>query len=174
MRATVFVGVSLDGFLARPNHDLDWLPDDPGEDHGYTEFYESVDAVVIGRNTYDKVLTFGQWPYGSKRVFVLTTRPLGAVPDGANLEELRGEPSEIAAALDARGVQHAYIDGGIVIQRFLRAGLVQRLVITRVPVLIGAGIPLFGAVEHDIPLRHIATRALASGLVQSEYEVIEG
>jgi len=131
----------------------------------------SVDALVIGRRTYEKVLTFDAWPYGEKPVFVLSTRTLSPAPVGAVVERLSGAPAEIVSQLEARGVGHVYVDGGITIQRFLQAGLIQRLIITRVPVLIGAGIPLFGAVEHDIPLRHVGTRQYTSGLVQSEYEV---
>jgi dihydrofolate reductase len=131
----------------------------------------SVDALVIGRRTYEKVLSFDAWPYGEKPVFVLSTRTLSPAPPGAVVERLSGAPAEIVSQLDARGVGHVYVDGGITIQRFLQAGLIQRLIITRVPVLIGAGIPLFGAVGQDIPLRHVGTRQYASGLVQSEYEV---
>jgi dihydrofolate reductase len=131
----------------------------------------TVDALVIGRRTYEKVLTFDAWPYGEKPVFVLSTRTLSPAPVGAVVERLSGAPAEIVSQLEARGVGHVYVDGGITIQRFLQAGLIQRLIITRVPVLIGAGIPLFGAVEHDIPLRHVGTRQYTSGLVQSEYAV---
>jgi dihydrofolate reductase len=87
------------------------------------------------------------------------------------IEPMSGPPAEIVSRLAGRGIRHVYVDGGITIQGFLRAGLVQRLVITRVPVLVGSGIPLFGAIAHDIALRHVATRTYASGLVQSEYEV---
>jgi dihydrofolate reductase len=120
------------------------------------------------------VLKFEEWPYGDKRVVVLSRRPLdfsGVRREGARVEQMSGDPGEIAARLEAQGVRHAYIDGGITIQRFLRAGLIQRLIITRVPVLIGTGIPLFGVVDGDVPLRHVATRTYASGLVQSEYAV---
>jgi dihydrofolate reductase len=130
-----------------------------------------VDALVIGRNTYDTVLAFPKWPYAGKRVFVLSTRSLPAAPHDAHVEHLSGDPKHVAAQLASRGVAHAYIDGGITIQRSLRAALVDRLIITRVPVLIGSGIPLFGAVESDIQLTHVATRQYASGLVQSEYEI---
>ena len=171
MKASVFVGTSVDGFIARANDDLDWLPDGGGEEHGYTEFMASVDALVIGRRTYEKVLTFDAWAYGEKPVFVLSTRPLSPAPAGAIVERMSGDPAEVVAQLDARGFKHAYIDGGITVQRFLAAGLIQRLIVTRVPVLIGEGIPLFGATPRDIPLKHIATRQYASGLVQSEYEV---
>ena len=108
----------------------------------------------------------------SRPVFVLTTRELVPPPPGAVVERMSGEPAGIAARLAARGIHHAYVDGGITIQRFLRGGLIQRLVVTRVPVLIGTGIPLFGVTPRDIRLKHVATRPYASGLVQSEYEVV--
>jgi dihydrofolate reductase len=132
----------------------------------------SVDALVIGRNTYETVLAFDTWPYAKKPVFVLSTNALQAAPAEAIVEHMAGAPAEIVARLTARGIQHAYVDGGITIQEFLRAGLIQRLIVTRVPVLIGTGIPLFGPTNGDIALEHIATRHYASGLVQSEYEVL--
>ena len=171
MRASVFIGTSLDGFIARANGHLDWLPQSGGEDLGYEAFMATVDALVIGRSTFEKVLTFDAWPYGEKAVFVLSTRARTPAPLGAKVEWMSGAPADIVSQLAARGIQHVYVDGGITIQRFLRAGLIQRLIITRVPVLIGAGIPLFGITGRDIALKHIATRQLAGGLVQSEYEV---
>jgi dihydrofolate reductase len=171
VKASIFVGTSLDGFIARANGDLDFLPPDGGEPHGYDEFMATVDALVIGRKTFDTVLAFPSWPYGAKPVVVLSTRSLPPAPDGAVVERMSGDPRAIIARLIARGVKHAYVDGGITIQRFLKAGLIERLVITRVPVLIGTGIPLFGALPRDIVLRHVATRQFASGLVQSEYIV---
>lgn len=172
MKASVFVGVSVDGYIARPDGALDWLPHDGGEEHGYTAFFASVDALVIGRHTYETVLGFDSWPYGTKPVYVLSTKALAPAPPGAIVHHLTGEPPAIVAELVARGVRHAYIDGGITVQRFLRAGLIQRLIVTRVPVLIGEGIPLFGATGRDIRLRHIDTRQFVTGLVQSEYEVL--
>jgi dihydrofolate reductase len=171
VKASVFIGTSLDGFIARANGDLDFLPPGGGEPHGYNEFMATVDALVIGRKTFETVLTFDKWPYGEKPVFVLSSRPLAAAPPEAVVEHMSGAPAEIVSRLAARGIGHIYVDGGITIQRFLQAGLVQRLIITRVPVLIGAGIPLFGAIPHDMILRHVVTRAYASGLVQSEYVV---
>jgi len=173
MRASVFVGASVDGFIARQNGDLDWLPTGGGEPHGYDEFIASVDAIVIGRKTFETVLTFGAWPYGDKRVVVLSHHPVdfSAVRGGA-VEQMSEPPVAIAAKLAASGTHHVYVDGGITIQGFLRAGLIDRLVITRVPVLIGEGIPLFGSLPHDVRLRHVVTRSYASGLVQSEYEVV--
>jgi dihydrofolate reductase len=171
VRASVFVGTSLDGFIARANGDFDFLFPSGSEPHGYDEFMATVDALVIGRKTYEKVLTFSEWPYGAKPVFVLSTHALLPAPAGAVVERMAGTPAEIVSQLDARGLGHVYVDGGITVQRFLEAGLIQRLIVTRVPVLIGAGIPLFGAVPHDIVLSHIATRQYASGLVQSEYRL---
>lgn len=171
MKSSVFVGVSVDGFIARLDGGLDFLPQDP-EPHGYDEFMASVDALVIGRKTFETVLGFGTWPYGEKPVIVLSTRPLGTVPAGAVVERMSGDPADIVAQCEARGLGHVYVDGGITIQRFLAAGLIQRLIITRVPVLIGTGIPLFGALPRDIVLQHVATRQYPSGLVQSEYVVV--
>jgi dihydrofolate reductase len=173
MKISVFVGISVDGFIARPNGDFDFLPEGGGEPHGYDEFIASIDAIVMGRNTFEKVLTLGPWPYGDKRVVVLSSGKvdLGAAK-GAVVEQMSGSPAEIVSQLAASNAHHLYIDGGITIQRFLRAGLIQHLIITRVPVLIGEGIPLFGSLPHDVRLQHVATRQFASGLVQSEYSVV--
>jgi len=173
MMVTVFVGASVDGFIARANGDLDFLPEGGGEPHGYSEFIATVDAIVIGRNTFEKVLTFDTWPYGSKRVVVLSSRPVDlSLAIGGVVEQMAGPPADVVSKLAASGANHLYVDGGITVQRFLAAGLVQRLIITRVPVLIGDGIPLFGALPHDVRLRHVATRHYPSGLVQSEYHVV--
>src|SRR5262245_32420291 len=171
MLATVFVGASVDGFIARPDGGLDWLPTgDP--DHGYREFMATVDALVIGRGTFETVLAFSEWPYGQKPVIVLSSRALDltSVRDRP-VEWMQGEPAEVVARLEARGIGHIYVDGGVTIQRFLRAGLIQRMIVTRVPVLIGQGIPLFGPLDADIRLRHVRTRDFPSGLVQTEYLV---
>ena len=172
MTASVFIGVSVDGFIARPNGELDFLPEGGGEPHGYNEFIASVDAIVIGRATFEKVLTLGPWHYGSKRVVILSSRPVDlSAARGGVVEQMGGPPAEIVSKLAASGAHNLYVDGGITIQRFLRAGLIQLLIITRVPVLIGEGIPLFGSLPQDIPLRHVTTRHYPSGLVQSEYRV---
>jgi dihydrofolate reductase len=173
VKVSAFVGTSVDGFIARKNGALDFLPPGGGEPHGYDEFMATVDTLVIGRNTFETVLAFPSWPYGGKRVVVLSSRPMGseAMRRGA-IEQMAGAPADIVAKLAARGAQHIYVDGGITIQEFLRAGLVRHLTITRVPVLIGDGIPLFGVLPRDIRLRHVATEAYASGLVKSEYEVV--
>jgi len=160
----VFVGISSDG-------SFDFLDAGGNEPHGFEEFWASVDALVMGRKTYETALSFGTWPYGRKPVFVLSTQPLASAPRGAVVEHVSGDPRAIVAQLEARGIQHAYVDGGLTIQRFLEAGLIDRLTITRVPVLIGTGIPLFGPLSRDLKLEHVATRQFAGGLVQSEYTV---
>jgi len=172
MMVSVFIGTSLDGYIARPNGEFDFLPAGGGEPHGYDEFIASVDTLVIGRKTFETVLAFPDWPYGNKRVVILSSRPLdlSAVQNGV-VEQMAGPPAEIVAKLAASGAHHLYVDGGITIQEFLRAGLVQRLIITRVPVLIGEGIPLFGALPRDVQLQHVATQQYPSGLVKSEYRI---
>ena len=171
MSASVFVGISVDGFLARRNGDLDFLPQEP-EPHGYDEFMAGIDAIVIGRKTFETVLAFGGWAYGQRRVVVLSSQPLdfSTIREG-NVEQMSGPPAEIVAKLAASGAHNLYIDGGITIQRFLSAGLIQRLIVTRVPVLIGDGISLFGALPQDIRLHHVRTQHYPSGLVQSEYRI---
>ena len=172
MKISVFIGTSVDGFIARRNGAFDFLPEGGGEPHGYDEFIASVDALVIGRKTFETVLAFDEWPYGKKRVVVLSSGKLDlSKVRECVVEQMSGEPKEIAAKLEASGVQHVYLDGGVTIQRFLRAGLVDRITITRVPVLIGDGIPLFGELGRDVKLRHVATQAYSSGLVKTEYAV---
>jgi dihydrofolate reductase len=171
VKASVFVGTSLDGLIARPDGAFDFLSIAEKEPHGYEEFIATVDAIVMGRNTYEVVLAFAHWPYGSTPVFVLSTRSLGSAPKTGVVERMQGSPAEVFAKLETRGFSHAYIDGGVVIQSFLDAGLVSSITITRVPVLIGSGVPLFGALGSDVLLTHVATRALACGAVQSEYAI---
>src|SRR5271165_5845908 len=173
MTVSVFIGTSVDGFIARLDGALDFLPEGGGEPHGYNEFFTSVDALVIGRKTFETVLAFPEWPYGEKRVIVLSSRPLDfSKVHGGTVELMSGSPAEIISKLEARGIHHICVDGGITIQQFLRAGKIQRLIITRVPVLIGEGIPLFGALPRDLRLRHVATQHYPGGLVKTEYEIV--
>lgn len=172
MKASVFIATSLDGFIARQDGALDWLPADGGEPHGYDEFIATVDALVIGRKTFETVLTFDAWPYGKKPVIVLSTSMSELkVPDGAVCDVMAGTPQDIVTRLTQRGMKHLYIDGGVTIQGFLKAGLIQHLTITRIPVLLGSGIPLFGSLSQDIRLEHVATRSYPSGMVQSNYVI---
>ncbi len=174
MKTSVFVGVSVDGFIARVNGALDFLDAGGDEPHGYEEYIATVDIIVMGRKTFETVLGFGSWPF-KKPVVVLSSRPLDlstVTGRGARVEQMAGSPADVVAALSNRGIQHVYLDGGLTIQGFLRAGLVTRLIVTRVPVLIGSGIPLFGTLLKDVLLRHVATKTFGGGLVQTEYEVV--
>lgn len=178
MKASVYIATSLDGFIARENGELDWLPgsdgesDSNGEDYGYHEFMDSVDAIVMGRNTFELVLSFGHWPYGDKRVIVLSSKPL-PIPDNLppTVESKTCSPAELVQELAEQGEKHLYIDGGKTIQSFLNAGLIQELIITKVPVLIGTGIPLFGPLDKDKKLCHIQTLTYENGFVQDRYEI---
>ncbi|MBK9147104.1 MAG: dihydrofolate reductase [Flavobacteriales bacterium] len=171
---SVFCGVSLDGFIARLDGTLDFLEGDGTADmadHGYEAFIGGIDAIVMGRHTFEVVLGFGQWPY-AKKVFVLSTGNADlsvARQRGADVELLNATPEVVMHQLAARGYKHLYIDGGGTVQRFLRSGLINRLIITHVPVLIGQGIPLFGQLEKDIRWKLVASRSFPGGLVQSEY-----
>lgn len=159
MRCSVFIATSLDGFIARPDGALDWLPgadaaaDDfdgtPDDGSGYDAFMAGVDVIVMGRATYDTVLDFGiGWPY-PRPVVVLTSRPLDSVPDGADVRRDQGSVTEVVERLDEDGFTHAYVDGGNVIQQFLAADLIDAMTITVVPVLLGQGIRLFGELPGD-------------------------
>lgn len=175
MRASVFIGTSLDGFIARADGDLEWLTGEAGEeeDHGYQAFFDTVDVLVMGRGTFEKVLTFGFWPWESTPVVVLSSRELAVAKEHeGKVERMSGAPEEVLARLSARGLRHAYVDGGVTIQRFLAARLIQRITITRAPVLIGSGIPLFGPLPADVRLKLVETKAYRTGLVQSTYEVV--
>ena len=181
MKASVYIATSLDGFIARENGDLDWLPGADGTpvevnpedgDFGYQAFMDSVDVLVMGRGTFEKVQAFGVWPYGNKRVVVLSSQ-LTQLPDDLpeTVELKSGTPAAVFKELAESGAQHLYIDGGKTIQAFLNAGLIQELIITRIPVLIGSGLPLFGRVHQDVRLRHLETHAFSNGFVQSKYVV---
>ncbi len=171
----VFIATSLDGFIARADGRLDWLEDAnaAGEDHGYDAFMATIDGIVMGRETFRVALGFDPWPY-SKPLIVLSTR-LGAGDLPGPLAEqvsIARSVSEALAESGRRGWRRAYVDGGATIRSFLRARAVQDMVVTRIPVLLGDGLPLFGPLPGDIALRHRATRSFPSGLVQSHYDVL--
>ncbi len=177
MEISVYIATSLDGFIARENGALDWLPGSDGagndpEDYGYKAFMDSVDAIVMGRRTYEMVQAFGKWPYGDMPVVILSST-LGsldpALPASVSLRNTT--PAELCRELESTGITHLYVDGGLTIRKFLDAGLVSRMVITRVPILLGSGIPLFGPLQRDIPLEHVKTLAFHNGFVQSHYRL---
>lgn len=172
MRTSVYVGASLDGFIARNNGDIDWLVTFENNEvsESYRNFISKIDAIVMGRGTFEKVLTFPSWPY-EKKVFVLSTS-LTKVPDVVKEKAtlLSMKPKELLKHLSNRGFKSLYIDGGQVIQSFLREDLIDELTVTRIPVLIGNGIPLFGHLENDLHFKHLRSEVLSNGLVESRYE----
>lgn len=178
----VYIATSVDGFIARPDGDVNWLheiePLEGGDDAGFGDFFGSVDVLVMGRGSFEKVLEFErelgiEWPYGTTPVIVLS-RSLTEVP-----EKLRDRvridasaPQELVEKLAQEGFKRVYLDGGKVIQSFLREGLVDDMTLTTIPVLIGNGLPLFGSVEKDIKLRLLESRSWDNGMVQSKYQVL--
>jgi dihydrofolate reductase len=173
--SVVYIATSLDGFIARSDGGIDWLPTPPeGEDFGWAAFIADIDAIVMGRKTFETVLSFGIWPYEGTPLFVLSST-LSAVPEhlAGKAECLCLEPTALMAHLAERGYRRIYVDGGQTIQGLLREGLLDELIVTTIPVLIGSGIPLFGALPADIVWRHLGTETLTGGLVRSRYRRTE-
>lgn len=163
-----FLGTSLDGFIAGPNDELDWLErgGGPPEDHGFGPFFASVDALLVGRRTWDVVGRFPEWPYAGKRVYVLTRRPA----EGRHGERfLSGPPAEVLERLGADGVRRVYVDGGRVVSQVLAAGLLDELTVSILPVVLGKGIRLFEDAGPERWLDLASSRAFAGGMVQLRY-----
>ena len=173
-KVSVFIATSLDGFIAREDGGIDWLPTDSedGEDYGYKDFIKAIDAIVMGRNTFELVVTFDEWYYGDLPVFVLTNHGV-EIPKKLNetVFQTSGKPNEIVKELGKKGYRNLYIDGGKTIQGFLNDGLIDNMTITTIPVLIGNGIPLFGSTDHDIDLQLIKNCSYANGIIQHKYKV---
>lgn len=168
----VYIATSLDGFIADRDGGIEWLtglPDPEGGDFGFAEFLGGVDAIVMGRKTFETVLGFGAWPY-DKPVFVLSTTLAEAPAHLAGKAEIMaGDPRSVVAALRDRGYQSLYVDGGRTIQGFLDADLIDELIITTVPILLGDGVPLFGRLGRALAFRHVSTEGLSPDLVKSRY-----
>ena len=178
-KTSVFIATSLDGFISRLDGSIDWLDRanslvPKSEDCGYAEFMASIDVLVMGRNTFELALTFGEWPYQATPVVVLSHRALD-IPDtiATSVSLSQESPSALVTRLSGQGAKHLYIDGGKTIQSFLRAGLIDELTITIIPVLIGTGRPLFGSVPYDVQLAHLSTKAYDFGFVQHRYRVVK-
>jgi len=177
IKCSVYVAVSLDGFIARDDGSVDWLDTanaamPPGEDCGFKAFFATVDTLVMGRKTFEQVLAWGKWHYGDTPVVVLSRRsaslPAGP-PDTVTLSQ--ESPAALVARLAGEGVKHVYVDGGLTIQGFLAQGLIDELTVTVIPILLGTGIPLFGPLPRDVALAHVETRVFGFGLVQHKYRV---
>jgi dihydrofolate reductase len=179
IRCSVFIAMSVDGFIARPDGETDWLhkpeyASAEGGGFGYTAFMSSIDAMVIGRKTFEKVLSFPTWPYKDMPVVVLSSQEL-RIPDmlRGKVTTASGSPGEVVSQLATEGKQHLYIDGGVTIQRFLQAKLIHDLTLTQIPVLLGSGIPLFGTIGLELSLRLLETKGFDNGFVQSRYQVVD-
>jgi len=168
----VYIATSIDGYIATSDGDIGWLHDQPNpsnSDYGYSEFISNIDALVMGRNTFEKVMTFGEWPY-SEKVFVLSSTLTDVPADLVEkVEFIAGTPSEVVECINAKGFTNLYIDGGIVVQSFLAADLIDELIVTRIPILLGGGIPLFGELGKPIQLIHKNTEVYDNALVKSHY-----
>lgn len=179
MKLSVFIATSLDGFIARENGEIDWLEEankitPKGEDCGFVEFFSSVDALVMGANSYRKVLSFETWPYERKQVIVLSRKGVDVPESLKNKVQVTSEtPKELVDRLSKEDYKHLYIDGGMVIQSFLRDNLIDELIITKIPILIGKGKPLFGETPEDIKLNLLGSKVYDFGFVQVKYQVIK-
>ena len=171
----VFIATSLDGFVARPDHSLDWLMarDDGDEDQGYEAFIAEMDGLIMGRASYETVLGFGDWPYTKPVVVLSRSLTQADLPDAlqGKVTISSAAPEQTMADRAEQGWRKAYVDGGQVVQSFLRAGLIAELTITTIPVLIGEGRSLFGPLDRDIELQLCESRAFACGYVQTRYKV---
>ena len=169
---SVYIATSIDGYIATADGDVDWLHELPvpeGDDFGFSDFMADIDALVMGRHSYEKVRSFGVWPYPCP-TFVLTSQDMAIPPDlEGRVEFIAGAPEAVTTKLAARGLHRLYIDGGQVIQSFLAEDLVEQMVITRIPVVLGGGIPLFGELGDPLWFRHEGTEICANALVKSRY-----
>lgn len=174
----VFIATSLDGFIARPDHSLDWLMKQKtdGEDHGFDAFIAEMDGIIMGSATFRTVLGFEEWPYPKPMVVMsrsLTQRDVPAhLASKVRITDL--DPAALMREAGAEGWRAVYVDGGEVIQSFLRAGLIADMTVTLIPILLGEGRRLFGPVDQDIDLRLREARTFPSGLAQIRYDIVAG
>ncbi len=175
----VFIATSVDGFIARKDGAIDWLNAanetvTPGEDCGYSAFIADIDVLVMGRNSYEVVLSFGAWPYGDLPVIVLSRSPI-VFPDHVpnTVTHSSEAPATLCQRLATEGAHRLYIDGGVTIQRFLNAGLIDEITVTQIPILLGEGLPLFGELPTDVHLEHQTTLSYPFGFVQTKYKVVK-
>lgn len=171
-KVSVYIATSIDGYIARKDGNLDWLQygHTGDEDYGFKKFINSIDALILGRNTYQVVSDFDEWPYKEKRVIVLSNT-LKAVRKEAEL--FCGELSELLSKLHSENIKHVWVDGGLTASKFLEAGLVNELTISIIAMVLGSGIPLFSIMNREHKCRLVTSQAYPSGLVQLKYEVIK-
>ena len=172
MSNTVYIATSLDGYIAREDGTIDWLmelPNPDNSDYSFSVFMERIDGIIMGRKSFDTVATFQEWPY-PKPVFVLSNS-LEELPGGfsGKAEIVRGELKSIIELLKGKGINNLYIDGGKTIQSFLKEDLIDEMIITRIPILLGSGIPLFGKNNLELEFEHVSTVVHNNMLVRSKY-----
>ncbi|MCU7496986.1 MAG: dihydrofolate reductase [Ignavibacteria bacterium] len=173
MSTCVYVAASLDGFIAKKDGNIDWLIDLPnpdGSDFGFNEFMKEIDAVIMGRNTFEKVLSMNTWIY-TKHVFVLSNK-LKEIPRELHgkAEIIRGYPKTVLCKLEDRGYCNFYVDGGITIQNFLKDDLIDELIISTIPILLGEGIPLFGNIHRELKFEYVKTEVLNNIIIKNFYK----
>jgi dihydrofolate reductase len=173
MSNIVFIAASLDGYISDRDDGLDWLqsvPNPDSLDFGWADFMDRVDALVMGRKTFEKVCSFDcPWPY-SKPVFVLSNS-LSSLPEGyaGKAELISGPLSDVLATIHGEGHRDLYIDGGATVQNFLREDLIDEMIITVLPILLGGGAPLFGELAEPMDFEHVKTEVLLDAMVQTHY-----
>jgi dihydrofolate reductase len=176
-KVSIFVATSVDGFIAREDGDVSWLESfdsmGDGEDGGFANFFSQIDLMVVGRATFEKVMSFDTWLYGEKPIWVVS-RTLSSLPEGfnGNVKIINASPSEILQSAQTQGFQHIYLDGGKLIQSFLKEELADELTITRVPILLGKGIPLFGLLEKELRLELIKVTSWQNGFIGEKYRCL--
>lgn len=169
----VFIATSLDGYIADKNGGIDWLhsiPNPDMNDMGYTEFISTIDALVMGRTTFETVCNFDvDWPY-TKPVFVLSNT-LSEIPASHNGKAflVNGTLTEILTKIHKEGYHRLYIDGGTTIQNFLEADLIDEMIITTIPILLGGGSPLFSHLPNELPFELVNTKTYLNQITQSHY-----
>lgn len=174
MKISVFIGLSLDGYIAGDGGSLDFLNlySDPGEDYGYAKFMESVDCLLMGRKTFEVIASFPEWPY-QKKVFVITSNTNSLKePHLQQVEPISGSPKDVVKYLKEKGYTHIYLDGGITISHFLKDNLVTDMTLSFLPHILGAGVQLFQAGLGEKKLQLQSSRAYPSGIVKNEYDLI--
>lgn len=171
-KISIYIAMSIDGYIAKKDGNLNWLEygHTGDEDYGFKKFIDSVDALVLGRNTYEVVSGFDKWPYEGKRV-VVVSNTLNKVRNEAEL--FCGQLTHLATMLHSEGIKHMWIDGGITVSKFLEAGLVDDITISVIAMVLGSGIPLFSTMNREHKCRLLSTQSYPSGLVQLKYEVVK-
>jgi dihydrofolate reductase len=169
----VYIAVSLDGYIAGPDGDIKWLntiPNENNSDHGFGEFIDSIDGIVMGRKTYEKVLEFNEWPY-DKPVYVLTnTLDILSVELKNKAKIVSGKLKDILKDLNSRGLENLYIDGGVTIQSFLKEDLIDEMIISYVSLILGEGIPLFGEIKNQLNFKCEKIEYISPHLVKHWYK----